>query len=102
MPDGDVQALDSANRAMMGISTTGPGAGIAPFPCGSCLVMFTDGLIERRDRPFGVGLAKMEQHLAALGRRLDPDDLVESLLDALIGAEQATDDVAIVAVQRTA
>ena len=38
---------------------------------GSQLVMFTDGLVERRDRPFDVGIAQLAGVLAAL-RTMSP------------------------------
>ena len=56
LPDGDVRRLDSANSPMIGAPRTRRGADIAPFPRGSRLVMYTDGLVERRDRPIDDGI----------------------------------------------
>jgi hypothetical protein len=63
--------------------------------------MFTDGLVERRDRPFDEGIAQVAAHLAALPDRLDPHHLVDSLVDELIGDATAEDDIAIVVVEHT-
>jgi serine phosphatase RsbU (regulator of sigma subunit) len=101
-PDGQVRTLDTANCPMIGIHSTRCVEDTAPFPLGSQLVMFTDGLVERRDRPFDQGIAQMAAHLAALPERLDPRDLGDSLLKELIGEARAEDDIAILVVEHTA
>jgi len=103
--DGTVRKLDTANAPLMGLDDTftmsGPvlATDTAPFPPGSRLVLFTDGLVERRDRPFTVGLDEMAAHLAALPADVKPVEVVDSLLDALIGDRAPSDDVAIVVVE---
>jgi serine phosphatase RsbU (regulator of sigma subunit) len=100
-PDGQVRTLDTANCPMIGVRTTRRAEDTAPFPRGSQLVMFTDGLVERRDRPFDEGIAQVAAHLGALPDRLDPHHLVDSLVDELIGDATAEDDIAIVVVEHT-
>lgn len=101
-PDGQVRTLATANCPMIGLRTLRSVEDTAPFPAGSQLVMFTDGLVERRDRPFDEGVAQMAAHLAGLPDRLDPRDLVDSLIDELIGDSTAEDDIAVLVVEHTA
>ena len=77
-------------------------ADVAPFPIGSQLVMFTDGLVERRDRPFDVGTAQVAAVLAALSEPVTPDELTDLLLHALMGDNDGADDVAILVVEHVA
>jgi len=61
-------------------------------------VLYTDGLVERRDEDIDVGLAAL-QRVAA---EVDPDleDFCDRLLLRLGAAGQADDDVAVVALRR--
>jgi len=66
---------------------------------GSTVLLYTDGLVERRDQPLQEGLERLQaalERLAADGRGLD--DLVDGLLSELVGGERE-DDVALVAVR---
>jgi serine phosphatase RsbU (regulator of sigma subunit) len=99
LPDGEVRALSTANSPIMGVSTTRTVSDTAPFPRGAQLVMYTDGLVERRDRGFDVGVAEAAHHLATLSDRLDNQDLIDSLLDTLVGGARPEDDIAIIVVE---
>ena len=99
LPDGQIRLLDTANAPIIGTAGTHNIADVAPFPLGSRLVMFTDGLVERRDRPFDVGIAQVAGILAALSEHVTPNELTEVLLGALIGDREAEDDVAILVVE---
>ncbi len=68
---------------------------IARLRSGSTLVLFTDGLIDRRDVEVGEGLERLRS-AAAERVDLDPDALCGALLESLVPAD-ASDDVAIVA-----
>lgn len=48
-------------------------------PEGSALVLYTDGLIERRREPIDTGLQRLEAALGASGTAVEPPDLVEAL-----------------------
>ena len=65
------------------------------------VVFFTDGLIERRDRDFDEGL-KLLLEAAEQSPRSDADSLLDGLTSRLVADEPRSDDVAILAVQRTA
>jgi serine phosphatase RsbU (regulator of sigma subunit) len=60
------------------------------------VLLYTDGLVERRDEPLDDGLARLA--VAAAGRhRLPPADLVDGVLAELGDTDGPVDDVAIVA-----
>ncbi|MGX1885836.1 SpoIIE family protein phosphatase [Streptomyces sp. NPDC055287] len=63
-----------------------------PLPPGSLLVLYTDGLIEARDRDLDEGMGKLAR---ALGHREQPlEDLCDSILEQLL-PRLAQDDVAV-------
>jgi serine phosphatase RsbU (regulator of sigma subunit)/anti-sigma regulatory factor (Ser/Thr protein kinase) len=60
---------------------------------GDTLLLFTDGLVERRDEPIDIGLDRLRREAERLGpgRASMADDLVE----ALVRTDEAMDDIAI-------
>ncbi|WP_261955038.1 SpoIIE family protein phosphatase/ATP-binding protein [Streptomyces nigrescens] len=60
---------------------------------GSRLVLYTDGLVEDRDRDIDTGLAMLHTALASGGRR-DPDGICAAVLDAML-PEHPSDDIAL-------
>jgi serine phosphatase RsbU (regulator of sigma subunit) len=98
-PGGDVEVLDAANGPMIGLADTAlRNAGAASFVPGSQLVMYTDGLVERREQPFDVGVGRARDHLAS-SAGLSPSQLIDSLLDTLCADQPVDDDIAIVVVE---
>ena len=84
---------------MIGVTLDLPGeTRTVPFPPGSRLVMYTDGLVERRDRFVHEGTAQAAALLAAMTTGLHPDQVIESLHDALIADRATEDDVAVLVV----
>jgi PAS domain S-box-containing protein len=65
------------------------------------LVLFTDGLVERVDRPIDTGL---DQLLAELGRRVDQParDLADDLPRTMLADTRTRDDVCVVVLRRLA
>jgi CheY-like chemotaxis protein len=64
---------------------------------GATVILYTDGLVERRDREIDAGL----RALAACASRIDPD--LERFCDRLLGelgAARSEDDIAVVTVRR--
>jgi serine phosphatase RsbU (regulator of sigma subunit) len=103
LPDGSVEKLDTANGMMIGVSSDLVGEiDTVLFPIGSQLIMYTDGLVERRDRPVQVGIDQAASHLAALSTHLAPRHVIDSLRDALIGSEATDDDIAVLVVEHIA
>jgi serine phosphatase RsbU (regulator of sigma subunit) len=102
LPDGQVRLLDTANAPIIGHLQARRVADTAPFPVGSQLIMFTDGLVERRDRGFDVGVAEVAAFVAARTKPMAPHELTDSLLDALVGESYARDDIAVLVVEHVA
>ncbi len=103
LPDGTVEELGTANGMMIGVSSDSVGeVSASPFPLGSQLVMYTDGLVESRDRPLQQGIDQAAAHLAGLSGRLAPSRVIESLHDALIGDRANDDDIAVLVAEHVA
>ena len=67
------------------------------FEPGDSVVMFTDGLVERRAESIDVGLERLRQLVADSPRRA-PQDLVEFLIATV---EEPADDIAVLCLERT-
>ncbi|MEU6568932.1 PP2C family protein-serine/threonine phosphatase [Streptomyces parvulus] len=97
--DGSCHLLDQAIDPPLGARPTHvprPQAGIAYQP-GDILVLYTDGLVERRDEDIDVSLRRLTDTLRdCLG--LDPERLADVLLESLGVSHGARDDIALVAV----
>jgi serine phosphatase RsbU (regulator of sigma subunit) len=70
----------------------------SPFDEGATLVLYTDGLIERRTEDIDTGLARLAD---ALTRHCHagPDDLADALLAELLPATGNADDTALVVIR---
>jgi serine phosphatase RsbU (regulator of sigma subunit) len=69
---------------------------VVAMPEGAVLALYTDGLVERRDRPVDVGMAQ----LAATVRAGEPDRVCAQIMAAMIGNRAAQDDVALLTIRR--
>jgi serine phosphatase RsbU (regulator of sigma subunit) len=69
-----------------------------PISPGDTVLLYTDGLIERRDEPLDVSLARLLSHVAA-AKGLAPEDLLDAILAAREESGSTGDDIAMVAVQ---
>lgn len=67
------------------------------LPDGATVLLYTDGLVERRDQLFDTGVQRLQTELAALGGR-PLGELADGLLARLL-PERAEDDVALIAVR---
>ncbi|MBJ8337646.1 SpoIIE family protein phosphatase [Antrihabitans sp. YC3-6] len=65
------------------------------LPTGSTLVVYTDGLVERRTESIDIGIDKVGEVLLELSRRA-PDDVADAVLALLQPSEGYDDDVAMV------
>ncbi len=85
-----------ASQPPLGTTATPYTAQSVAMPPGSTLLVYTDGLVERRDEGIDAGMAR----LAAQARQPGPqlDSWLEELLDA-VTLSDAQDDVAIVALR---
>ena len=66
------------------------------IPPGGLLCLCTDGLVERRDHPLDEGLARLCRALPAV----PPEAACAAVMGALVGAEPARDDIALLLFQR--
>lgn len=97
--DGSVEALDQATDPPLGARpehVPRPQAR-CPFTEGETLVLYTDGLIERRREDIDAGIDRLS---AALSRYDDgdPDKLADILLTEVLPPDGRSDDVALVIV----
>ncbi|MEU7700218.1 SpoIIE family protein phosphatase [Streptomyces sp. NPDC039028] len=98
--EGDVVFLDGATDPPLGARpdhVARPQAS-APFDEGATLVMYTDGLIERRTEDIDAGLARLADSLSRRGRS-DPETLADALLADLSNTDGNTDDTALVVIR---
>jgi PAS domain S-box-containing protein len=68
------------------------------FPAGTTLVLYTDGLIERRGESLDVGLQRLTRTAAAL-HRVDVETMCEHIVSALLPRSEQRDDVAVLCVR---
>jgi serine phosphatase RsbU (regulator of sigma subunit) len=98
LPDGSVRDLSSQVGPPLGMGWRGPRTdGVVDMPAGSTLLLFTDGLFERRTSDLDAG----RERLRSLARDLAAEPL-ELLCDGLLGGLLAggfEDDVAVLGVR---
>jgi GAF domain-containing protein/anti-sigma regulatory factor (Ser/Thr protein kinase) len=93
-PDGEARFVSLEGGLPLGISQAGKyHSMVLPFPAGTAIVLYTDGLVERRGTPIDTGL----EQLRAIGAgSADVERLCTDALDGLLPSAPA-DDVALVA-----
>jgi phosphoserine phosphatase RsbU/P len=67
------------------------------FPPGAVLCLYTDGLVERRDRPLDDGIGRLSATLTAT----DPEAACASVMAAMSNYSPREDDVALLILRRT-
>ena len=97
-PDGRVEFLEGARGLPLGTGTASKyRQEVIELPAGSVLVMYTDGLVERRGQSIDVGLSEL---LAAIRETSkDPERLLEHVLESVVGESARGDDIAMLAVR---
>ncbi|WP_367318581.1 SpoIIE family protein phosphatase [Streptomyces sp. HUAS ZL42] len=98
--DGTCDLLDQATDPPLGTRehhVPRPQAGL-PYRPGDTLVLYTDGLIERRGEDIDAGLERLTTALAQ-DRTLAPDLLADALLTRLDVAGGVSDDIALVIIR---
>ncbi|HET9079925.1 MAG TPA: SpoIIE family protein phosphatase [Trebonia sp.] len=101
-PEGGTRFLRDGRRAPLGAKASAiqHANGHAPLPTGSMLVLYTDGLVERRGEPIDAGMARLAAAAAAAGcARLPAGAACAALLQAMAGPGGYDDDVAMIAVR---
>ena len=98
-PGGEVRFLtDGASTPLLAYDAKA-GSGTAHLPPGGRVVLYTDGLVERRGEPIDESLGRLAAACAGAG---ELDGLGAHLLSALRPPQDGLrDDIAILAAQRT-
>jgi PAS domain S-box-containing protein len=102
--DRPARLLEAARRPLLGVpgllaSSAPPPVADVEFGPGDTLVLYSDGLVERRDQSIDAGLDRLLR-AAERSRTLAPDELCAALLAECVGATAVRDDVAILAIRR--
>ena len=97
-PDGTTSFLEQGRSLPIGVDASLEfEAGEVLLQQGSTILLYTDGLVERRGTPLDEGLRVLAE--AAAASEDDPEELVETVLGALIGEDERPDDVAVLAIR---
>ena len=96
-PDGRAELLEGGRGLPLGTGATRYGQQTVELTSGAVLLLYTDGLVERRGESIDVGLAALLE-AARTGPR-DPEVLVEHVLGSMVGVAERADDIALLAVR---
>ncbi|MEE1940804.1 SpoIIE family protein phosphatase [Streptomyces sp. TRM 70361] len=96
---GAVRLLDERIGPPLGVGRHGYTEQEVPFPPGARLLLYTDGLVERRERPIDAGLGELRELLAGATGEIEAD--CDSWLEALTRGGRH-DDIAMLCVHRPA
>jgi GAF domain-containing protein len=94
-PDGAVEQLADGRRPMLGIEARSGRAATVRLVPGALVVLYTDGLIERRSEVIDVGLARLAGILEGLPSGLTASDAADAILAAALDDGAPEDDVAV-------
>src|SRR5690606_13590835 len=96
--DGTARYLNGGRSPMLGADPDPrPGSAVEPLPPGATLLLYTDGLVERRTEDLGTGLERLRRQASELGgaaREVCCDTPQDRRPDA-----DGVDDVAMVGVR---
>ncbi|MBX9640763.1 MAG: SpoIIE family protein phosphatase [Mycobacteriaceae bacterium] len=94
--DGHEELLDGARSVPLAVTSSGPPRTEtdAPLPAGATLLLYTDGLVERRGEPLDVGIARAGTALIR-HRHLDPQGVCDHVMRLLTPLDGYADDVAM-------
>ena len=100
MPGGQVHRLDRANSTPIGLTSQASRReqDTVDLPPGATLVVYTDGLVERRDRGLREGVAQLEAELSAIPDDADAAAVCDRLVQRL-GGQAQEDDLCLLVVR---
>ena len=93
--DGTTTVLDTPTDPPLGIASSSFRTHSAQLDPNGALLLYTDGLVERRGESLNAGIARVAAALAASPS--DAEGLCERVTDDLLGPGQHDDDVAVLA-----
>jgi anti-sigma regulatory factor (Ser/Thr protein kinase) len=95
-PNGEATFLEGERSVPLGVMADPPYTeNVAKLPPGGTLLLYTDGLVERRDEPITRGLERLRAAASAAPRA--PELLCDRMLELLVESTPS-DDVALLAV----
>jgi Stage II sporulation protein E (SpoIIE) len=92
--DGGTTYLTGGRGLPLGVSSASRPSATAQLTPGDLLILYTDGLYERRQESPDEGLARLAA-LAAKGPGLPPTELSQALADDMLGGTDPGDDVCV-------
>lgn len=92
---GDPIVLDAGRQPLLGIPLQPVDPPVVPFPTGSMLVAYTDGLIERRDEAIDASIAGLRDVVGGVAGD-DVESVADQLLERCLAGREPEDDVALV------
>jgi GAF domain-containing protein len=97
---GQAEVLGDGRRPLLGLDhpESRRDDGSVPFGIGDTLVLYTDGLVERRGEPIDVGIERLRRRLES-GAGLDPESFCNRLLSEA-DIDRAVDDIALLILRR--
>ncbi|HET9733332.1 MAG TPA: GAF domain-containing SpoIIE family protein phosphatase [Acidimicrobiales bacterium] len=98
-PGAPARRLEDARRPLLGLGTGGHVAATATLPPASTLLLYTDGLIERRGEILDVGIDRVVDALGAVDVRDGPGTVADRALASSVLAGGRSDDVCVLAVR---
>lgn len=97
--DGETRLLDQATSPPVGVDLSiDHQASACDFEQGSSLVVYTDGLVERRGRSIDAGIDDLRS-LITSNARVGPDDLAQLIADRHESASGSDDDMIVLVVR---
>jgi serine phosphatase RsbU (regulator of sigma subunit) len=99
-PDGTSRFLEDVNATPLGTLGRNFASACVELDEGALLVLYTDGLIERRHRPIDEGLAWLEDRARSL-RHAPADAMCRSLLERSFAASPSADDMCVLVLRIT-
>jgi serine phosphatase RsbU (regulator of sigma subunit)/CHASE3 domain sensor protein len=100
-PSGAAELLESCQDAPLAVKRAQARRNTTvAFPVGSVVVLYTDGLVERRNELIDVGIQRLIDRLRDM---VDPavDELCDRVIERLVSIEHQDDDVAMIAARLT-
>ncbi|MFE1928158.1 SpoIIE family protein phosphatase [Streptomyces asoensis] len=95
LPDGSTRRLEAGHALPLAVRPDlGRPEHVCPIPARSSLLVYTDGLVERRRQPLDVGIDQAGEVMGA-GRDLGARELADRLMAELAPANGYDDDVAL-------
>jgi serine phosphatase RsbU (regulator of sigma subunit)/anti-sigma regulatory factor (Ser/Thr protein kinase) len=97
--DGTIEFLEPPHGMLLGVkSDLQFSCERYPFPVGSTLLLYTDGLVERRGEPLDVGLERLAD-AARLASKAEDASFADHVYRALADHAGSEDDLALVAIE---